>query len=104
MSKYLQVQRQHIHVSLKRLLKKMCWLYKVVNQRQGKSICQGDPFEYYTFKDLFWVEKGYQDFLLHGNTVSLDRLIKKLYKLHYKRAANLYLVFGLYPKMISRLC
>lgn len=104
MSKYLRVDKQYVRKSLKRLFKKLCWLYQIVNQNHGKSISQGDPFEYNTFMDLFWIEKRYREFLQFGNANSLDNLIKKLYKLHYKRLANLYLIFGLYPRLIFTIC
>ena len=71
---------------------------------EGRSVSLGDPYDYFTFKDLFWVEKLYRDFLNKTNLWRLDQLLEKLHHLKYKRLANLYLMFGIFPKMLTRIC
>jgi hypothetical protein len=53
--RFLFVDRLYVKTSLKRLFRKIFWLYRIVSEGQGRSISLGDPYDYFTFKDLFWV-------------------------------------------------
>ena len=102
--RFLLIDKPLVKTTVRRLFRKVFWLYRIVAAREGRSVSIGDPYDYFTFKDLFWVEKLYRDFLNKTNLWRLDQLLEKLHRLKCKRLANLYLVFGLFPKLLTRVC
>lgn len=53
--RFLLIDHVLVRTTVNRLFRKVFWLYRIIAVREGRSVSLGDPYDYHTFKDLFWV-------------------------------------------------